>query len=314
MINKPKAGTKEQRTFATEIRALDDAKMQVSGYAAAFNARSRDLGGFTEIIRPGAFKRSLDRGDDVFCLINRDPNQVLGRRANGTLEVEEDSYGLKFRCTLNPNSQMARDAYAAIKRGDYSECSFAFTVDPEDGDDWTDIEENGKRSARRSLKNVTLMDVSAVAYPAYSGNVTSVGARSADYAAKTATKTPTAPSGDLTRRFAGESEDEYLRRRALQIRCEIFRQANSFRCVNKRTGKPTSWEDPEMEVEPVFTESDAVIDEHHRARAKELEAICRADMAALAEIQRQETERENEMRQKSGGFKPSSLRRGERLA
>jgi HK97 family phage prohead protease len=306
-MNRPVKGTKEQRTFKTEIRALDDAKMEVSGYAAAFNEPSRDLGGFTEIIRPGAFKRSIQRGDDVFALINHDPNLVLGRRQNGTLQVEEDSYGLKFRCTLNPNSQMARDAYAAIKRGDYSECSFAFCVDPEDGEDWTDIEENGKRSARRSLKNVTLMDVSAVAYPAYDGGVTSVNARSADYAAK---KTPSAPSGDLTRRFVGESEDQYLKRRALHIRCEIFQQAERFRLVNRRTHQLTTIEDPEGEFEPVFSESDQVIDERHRNRAREIEAIVRGDLATLAEQARQETASENERRLKSGGFKPDHVRRG----
>jgi HK97 family phage prohead protease len=306
-MSKPVKGQTERRTFKAEVRTLKE--FEISGYAASFGNPSRDLGGFTEIIAPGAFKRSLDRGDDVVALFNHDPNYILGRRNNDTLDVEEDGYGLKFTCRMNPNSQQHRDIYEAVKRGDLDSCSFAFTVDPGDGDQWDDIEENGKRSARRTLRNVSLHDISAVCYPAYPQG-TSVDARSVDYAART----PAAPSGDLTRRFAGESEDEYLRRRALQIRCEIFQQAERFRLVNRRTHQLTTIEDPEGEFEPVFTESDAVIDERHRNRAKEIEAIVRADLATLAEQARQETERENERRLKSGGFKPSSLRLGERLA
>jgi hypothetical protein len=153
--------------------------------------------------------------------------------------------------------------------------------------------EDGKRSARRTLRNVSLHDISAVCFPAYPQG-TSVDARSADYSAKTIP----APAGDLTRRFAGESEDEYLRRRALHIRCEIFQQAERYRVVNKRTRQLTTWEDPDMEVEPVFTESDTVIDERHRDRAREIERIVRGDLVTLAEQARRETERDAEERRK----------------
>jgi uncharacterized protein len=149
------------------------------------------LGGFKERIAPGAFTRSLVEGTDVKCLVNHSPSELLGRTKNGTLNLEQDSRGLKFRCALNPDSQAHRDLHAAIKRGDMDECSFAFTV-PEGGDVWDEAkDENGQRYQRRTLRDVDLLDVSAVTYPAY--NNTSVGARSAadygdDDAAWTASK------------------------------------------------------------------------------------------------------------------------------
>jgi uncharacterized protein len=156
----------------------------LAGYASLYNSPSKDLGGFHEVIRQGAFTRSLRANADVKCLFNHDANQILGRTRSGTLSLSEDSHGLKFRCQLDKNQQAHRDLYAAIKRGDVSECSFAFTVAP-GGQTWEDApEENGQKMYKRTLTDVDLIDVSAVTYPAYDG--TEVGTRSerrsADYA------------------------------------------------------------------------------------------------------------------------------------
>ena len=174
----------EKRSLSAELRAESQGdEMSIAGYAALFNNNSKDLGGFKERIAPGAFTRSLAEGADVKCLINHDPSQLLGRAKNGTLKLEQDSRGLKFRCILNPDSQAHRDLHAAIKRGDMDECSFAFTVVDDVWDEAQD--ENGLRYQRRTLRDLNLMDVSAVTYPAY--NATSVGARAvADYGDDTA--------------------------------------------------------------------------------------------------------------------------------
>ena len=112
---------------------------------------------------------------------------ILGRRGNGTLDVSEDERGLKFRCQLNRDSQQHRDIYASIKRGDISQCSFAFTINGDAGEDWQPVNEKDDAgntiAAIRTLKDLNLIDVSAVTYPAYSEkNATVVQARSADYA------------------------------------------------------------------------------------------------------------------------------------
>jgi HK97 family phage prohead protease len=228
---KPKAGTIEKRSFAGELRAADAAKFTVSGYAASFNVLSRDLGGFRERLAPGCFKRSLAAGDDVKCLFNHDANVVLGRRENGTLSVAEDSNGLKFTCQLNPASQQHRDIYASVQRGDVSQCSFAFTV--RDGaEDWEEVddpENRGKKFVRRTIREVNLMDVSAVTYPAYSApGATSVQARSADYTATSAA-----------------AFDAMAKRKAQKLKEEIFRTADAFIIPEYVEGQP--WE-----VTPVF--------------------------------------------------------------
>src|SRR5579862_4104670 len=109
---------------------------------------------------------------------------ILGRLENGTLSVEEDSRGLKWRCQLNPASQQHRDIYESVKRGDINECSFAFTV-RDGGEDWGEAtDERGARFIRRTITDCNLLDVSCVTNPAY-GSGTTVAARSAvfcDYA------------------------------------------------------------------------------------------------------------------------------------
>jgi HK97 family phage prohead protease len=153
------------------------------GYAARFNVLSHPLPqGFREQIQPGAFKRSLAAGDDVVCTFNHDESRILGRRSSGTLKVAEDDKGLAFRCQLDKNQVAHRDLHASVKRGDISDCSFAFNVVGEDGEDFSDgKDENGQRCVVRSLRNVKLHDVSVVTHPAYPQ--TSVDARAAVAAA-----------------------------------------------------------------------------------------------------------------------------------
>ena len=79
-----------------EVRQDTDDGPVITGYAAVFNQASVDLGGFTEVIRPGAFANVLDRGDDIVALWNHDVNYVLGRVSNGTLVLYEDELGLRY--------------------------------------------------------------------------------------------------------------------------------------------------------------------------------------------------------------------------
>jgi HK97 family phage prohead protease len=163
------------RKLQAQIRVAGDegAIMRLAGYAARFNSYSQDLGGFREKILPGAFKKSLASAD-VRCLMNHDPNLVLGRMSSRTLRVMEDSEGLRFEVIL-PNTQQARDLYETVKRGDINQCSFAFTVD-EDGDEWSeDVDERGNRFIARTLRAVNVFDVSAVTFPAYTDTTVGIG-------------------------------------------------------------------------------------------------------------------------------------------
>jgi|SRR5579863_5324777 len=168
----------EIRTLKTEVRATNDFALE--GRAASYGVRSQNLGGFVEQIALGAFTKSLGTGADVRCTFNHDPNHVLGRTKSGTLQLTDSATGLDFRCQLDKGNSYHRDVYAAVKRGDIDQCSFAFTV-PDGGDDWQEngaTDDAGKRCHLRTLRNVNLVDVSAVTYPAYNASgATQVSAR-----------------------------------------------------------------------------------------------------------------------------------------
>lgn len=159
---------REVRAFRLpiELRADDGNEgglPSIRGHAAVFNQRSEDLGGWFEVILPGAFDESLARGDDVRALVDHDPSKILGREKANTLSLDVDEKGLQVKIDP-PNTTVARDIIENIRTGNVDSMSFAFTVD-EDGqrlvfpDDGTIV---------REVFNVSrLFDVSPVSYPAY---------------------------------------------------------------------------------------------------------------------------------------------------
>ncbi len=152
---------REIRAMET-IKAVDDEKMIVEGYALRFNTLSNDLGGFVETISPEALK-DADLSD-VRCLIDHDSSKVLGRTTSETLELKIDDEGLYFRAQL-PNTTYAKDLYENIRLGNINQCSFGFILD-EDGDEFEKREEDGL--FKRTLRKIkSLFDVSIVTYPAY---------------------------------------------------------------------------------------------------------------------------------------------------
>lgn len=153
-----------ERRAAIELRAAGDGKSpRLAGYAAVFDSPSADLGGFVEIIRPGAFTRSLAGSDrDPLALVQHMPHLVLGRRSAGTLRLAEDQRGLAFEIDP-PDTQAARDLMVSVQRGDIRGASFAFTVPP-GGDSW---EARGD-TVVRTLRDVDLLEVTVTANPAYS--------------------------------------------------------------------------------------------------------------------------------------------------
>lgn len=146
----------EKRSYNGEARAVEG--RTVEGYASVFNSMSEDLGGFREIILPGAFKNALN--DDVRALYNHDSNYLLARTTSGTLELKEDDKGLYYRFEM-PNTSYGNDLLELYRRGDLTQSSFGFTVDK---DSWR--MEEGQHV--RYIESVSsLFDVSAVVYPAY---------------------------------------------------------------------------------------------------------------------------------------------------
>ena len=124
-------------------------------------------GSFTEIIKAGA----LDAADlsDVRLLYNHDLNKVPLARTPKTMQLEINPAGLNMSATL-PDTPDARSVYEAVKRGDLSGMSFAFTV-PEGGDSYDPL-----INTRTISKIAKVYECSVVPFPAYPQ--TSVEARS----------------------------------------------------------------------------------------------------------------------------------------
>lgn len=163
---------KYENRFTAEVRATDEGKLV--GYAAVFNSPSHDLGGFREIILPGAFDRTLVELPDVLALVEHDTNRVLGRVGNGTLLIVPDEHGL--RVEIDPaNTSYARDLLELVRRGDVAGMSFRFRPYP--GGDAIDLTSS---PPIRTLKSVQLAEVSVVVNPAYPD--TSVSVRAFDEA------------------------------------------------------------------------------------------------------------------------------------
>lgn len=158
---------RETRNFDAdfEVRESGDG-MTFVGYAAKFNSRSENLGGFVETIMPGAFRRSLRSRNDVKLLVNHDAGRVLASTRSGTMRLEEDSVGLRVEADL-PNTSDGRDMAELLRRGDLSSMSFGFSVIK---DSWS------SDGTERSLESVRLFEASIVAFPAYQATEASVRA------------------------------------------------------------------------------------------------------------------------------------------
>ena len=141
----------------------------LSGYAAVFNSEA-NLGDFQELIRPGAFAKSLATGSNVRALVHHNGEALLGTTKGGTLKLREDAHGLAFELAL-PDTSHGRDLAILVDRGDVSGCSFGFRVAP-GGDRW---EQRGAQLVRELLA-VELHEVTLTADPAYAD--TSIAMRS----------------------------------------------------------------------------------------------------------------------------------------
>lgn len=151
----------ELRTLGQiEFRDADgDKPPRVEGYAAVFDSDSADLGGFVETIRPGAFKESLERGDEVKLKIEH-RDLPLASRQSGTLEVVEDTRGLRIASDLDPTDPDVARVLPKLRRRDLRHMSFGFIAE---ADEW----DFAAKPARRSLVGIGLREVSIVSDPAY---------------------------------------------------------------------------------------------------------------------------------------------------
>jgi len=162
-----------------EIRATapagDEKSLVLQGMPIVFDSPTTitDMGGsYTEVIRAGA----LDGADlsDVRLLVNHDSSKIPLARTPRTMQLEVTPAGMTMKATL-PDTEAAREVYEAVRRGDMSGMSFAFTI-PAGGDEY-----NAETNTRTITRIGKLYECSIVSFPAYPQ--TSIEARNAQGAA-----------------------------------------------------------------------------------------------------------------------------------
>lgn len=201
-------GDVERRTVPLrELRVVDgEGPARIEGYPAVFGELSEDLGGFREVIEPGAFKKTIQEAD-IRSLFNHDPNYVLGRSSSGTLSLREDERGLFFS-VVPPDTSWARDLMVSVERGDVNQGSFGFETIR---DRWNQDEDG---SVVRRLLEVRLYDVGPVTFPAYPQT-------SAQVRSKVAELQSTAPPGAGHAGDDGEGSGSGARLELLRRRLEL---------------------------------------------------------------------------------------------
>lgn len=167
----------ERRSYSFEVRAEETEQGNIiMGRPIVYNSRT-DMGWFDEIIEPGA----LNNTDltDVRFLVNHDTSKIplaRSRRNNGnsTMQLTVDNDGMGIKVTLDTeNNVEARSLYSAVQRGDISGMSFMFGINDEE---WEDLESD---HPTRHIKEIsTVIEVSAVTFPAYES--TEINARCKD--------------------------------------------------------------------------------------------------------------------------------------
>lgn len=156
-----------------EIRSNENINIQsesrtVEGYAVVFNSESVDLGGFTEIINPGAITEDVINNSDILFLLDHSRERGLlarSKNGSGSLKVEIDERGVKYSFEA-PNTALGDEVLEGLKRGDINKCSFAFTVST---DSWV---KRADGSILRTIESIDkLYDMSIVYNPAYEDTI-----------------------------------------------------------------------------------------------------------------------------------------------
>ena len=170
----------EKRAYTFDVSAEENESKPgirtIKGRPIVYNSRT-NIGLFDEIIEPGA----LDGTDltDVRFLVNHDVSKIpLARsrrnNANSTLRLSTTTEGMNMETDLDvENNATARELVSAIGRGDLSGMSFMFSVDE---DRWEDLESD--HPTRHIQKIGSIVEVSAVTFPAYTDTTIEIDARS----------------------------------------------------------------------------------------------------------------------------------------
>lgn len=165
-----------RRNYDFDIRAQKDEKRGniIIGRPIVYESKTDIAGMFAEVIEKGALKNT--NLEDVRFLVNHDKSKIPLARSrrntkNSTMQLSVDDKGMEIQVELDiENNTEARNLYSAIERGDITGMSFMFGIEDEE---WEDLDTD---YPTRHIKSIsTVVEVSAVTFPAYED--TSISAR-----------------------------------------------------------------------------------------------------------------------------------------
>ena len=189
-----------------ETRESESGESIVEGRPIVFGTYA-DIGGwFRETIDRGA----LDETDltDVRLCLNHDTSFVYARsrrnNPNSTMQLTTDANGMTIVAHLDTKgSPKARDLFTAIEREDLDKMSFMFSVKEER---WEDLESD--YPTRHITKIGTVVEVSAVTFPAYDTTAINARGKEALESARSAVETARAAEAANVETKANELELE----------------------------------------------------------------------------------------------------------
>ena len=166
----------------------------IVGRPIVYDSKTDIAGMFAEVIEKGALKKT--NLEDVRFLVNHDQSKVPLARSrrnskNSTMQLSVDDEGMEIQVELDTeNNTEARNLYSAIERGDITGMSFMFGIDDEE---WENLDSD---YPTRHIKSIsTVVEVSAVTFPAYEDTSISARDKSAVETARIAVET--ARSGEV---------------------------------------------------------------------------------------------------------------------
>ena len=150
------------------VRIKDDS-IEIEGYVNSIERRSRPLmsriGRFVERICKGAFKKAIERNDNIRLLLNHNWDRDLGGTKDGALILKEDNIGLHAMATITDEEVIDK-----ARNGSLVGWSFGFQDREVDNH-----VENGIPT--RDVKDLDLFEVSILddtKTPAYEGTLISI--------------------------------------------------------------------------------------------------------------------------------------------
>lgn len=144
-------------------------QVEIEGYVNSIERKSKPLmsriGQFIERICKGAFKKALERNDNVRVLLNHNWCRDLGGTKEGNLELYEDNIGLHARATITD-----KDVIDKAREGSLIGWSFGFKD--------REVENSVEQGIPiRDVRDLDLYEVSildSTREPAYEGTLLSV--------------------------------------------------------------------------------------------------------------------------------------------